>query len=264
MKNLVNKNMDAKSTGAKYVAAKTKTSNKSGKKQTSKSTMKSVSKSQKQPSEMEYSIEEVLKKVSPTPLSNLILPDDEKIDIIAEKFHDIMIALGLDMTHESLEKTPRRIAKMYVNEVFAGLSTKNFPSVSVLHNEMKYDQMVVVQNIKVLSVCEHHFQTIDGFATVAYIPKDNVIGLSKINRVVEFFSRRPQVQERLTKQIADCLQYVLDTEHIGVYINAKHYCVVARGIEDATSTTSTSDLRGHFKTLPETREEFLRHCKTQI
>ena len=135
---------------------------------------------------------------------------------------------------------------------------------TVIENEMQYDQMVSIQNIQVLSVCEHHFQTIDGFATVAYIPNTKVIGLSKINRIVRFFARRPQVQERLTKQIADCLQYVLETEHVAVHLNAKHYCVIARGVQDGQSSTSTSDLRGHFKTQPETREEFLKQCRMKI
>jgi GTP cyclohydrolase I len=134
---------------------------------------------------------------------------------------------------------------------------------TTIENEMKYDQMVIVQEIEVMSVCEHHFQTIHGLATVAYVPNKKVIGLSKINRVVQYFSRRPQVQERLTKQIADCLQAVLGTPHLGVHINARHYCVIARGVQDNHSSTSTSDLRGHFKTRQETRVEFLKHCSTK-
>jgi len=151
-----------------------------------------------------------------------------------------------------------------VNEVFGGLDPHKFPKMTVIDNSMKYDQMIVVQSIGCLSFCEHHFLPIDGFATVAYIPNNKVIGLSKINRIVQYFARRPQVQERLTKQIADCLQYVLETEHVAVHINAKHYCVMMRGIEDTNSTTATSDLRGHFKTLPETRQEFLHHCKSNF
>jgi GTP cyclohydrolase I len=152
---------------------------------------------------------------------------------------------------------------MYVNEIFSGLNKENFPKITVIENEMQYDQMVLVQNIQVLSVCEHHFQTIDGHATVAYIPNKKVIGLSKINRVVQFFSRRPQVQERLTKQIADCLQVILETDHVAVHMNARHYCVISRGVEDSHSSTSTSDLRGHFKEKPDTRMEFLKHCQTK-
>lgn len=211
-----------------------------------------------------YTTEEILKNVRPTPmLSNKYTPE-EKIKIIAKNFKEIMEVLGLDLRDDSLQDTPKRIAKMYVNEIFSGLNPDNFPSMTVIENKMDYDQMIVVQGVEVLSCCEHHFQTIDGYATVAYIPNKKVVGLSKINRVVQFFGRRPQVQERLTKQIADCLQFVLDTEHVAVHINAKHYCVISRGIQDSKSSTVTSDLRGHFKTRAETRSEFLQHCKSEI
>jgi GTP cyclohydrolase I len=153
---------------------------------------------------------------------------------------------------------------MYVNEIFAGLFPENFPRITTIENKMNYNQMIVVQEIQCLSFCEHHFLTIDGVATVAYIPEKKVIGLSKINRIVKFFSRRPQVQERLTKQIADCLQYVLETPHVAVHINARHYCVITRGVEDSHSATSTCDLRGDFLDLPETRSEFLGHCKVRF
>ena len=204
---------------------------------------------------------EILKNVIPTPTVENNLSADEKIQQITEKFTQIMNILGLDLKDDSLRDTPRRVAKMYVNEIFSGLDAANFPKITTIENKMKYDQMILVQNIECLSFCEHHFLTIDGFATVAYIPKDKVIGLSKINRIVQFFSRRPQVQERLTKQIADCLQHVLETEHVAVHINAKHYCVITRGIEDSHSTTSTSDLRGDFKLNNSTRTEFLKQCK---
>lgn len=207
--------------------------------------------------------EKILQNVRPTPTSENQLSDEQKIERITKSFTEIMETLGMDLKNDSLQETPRRIAKMYVNEIFSGLNVENFPKMTVIDNEMKYDQMVVVQNIQVLSVCEHHFQTIDGSATVAYIPNNKVVGLSKINRVVQFFARRPQVQERLTKQIADCLQYVLDTEHVAVHMNARHYCVIARGVQDAHSSTSTSDLRGHFKSKIETREEFLKHCRLE-
>lgn len=210
------------------------------------------------------SVDHILARVRPTPMKSNTLSDEEKIASIAEKFTDIMNVLGLDLSNDSLRETPRRIAKMYVNEIFSGLKSETFPKMTVIENEMDYDQMVLVQDIQVISVCEHHFQTIDGLATVAYIPNKKVIGLSKINRIVRYFSRRPQVQERLTKQIADCLQYVLGTDHVAVHINARHYCVIARGIEDHHSSTSTSDLRGHFKTRPETRSEFLQHCQTRL
>lgn len=207
---------------------------------------------------------EILKNVRPTPMVENGLSIEDKISIIADKFKDIMNTLGLDLNDDSLQDTPRRIAKMYVNEVFQGLEPQHFPKITVIDNSMNYDQMIVVQKISCLSFCEHHFLPIDGYATVAYIPNKKVIGLSKINRVVQFFSRRPQVQERLTKQIADCLQYILGTEHVAVHINANHYCVKMRGIEDTSSTTATADLRGHFKSRPETRTEFLEHCITSI
>jgi GTP cyclohydrolase I len=125
---------------------------------------------------------------------------------------------------------------------------------------MKYDQMVLVKDISILSVCEHHFATIHGKATIAYIPGRRVIGLSKINRIAHYFSRRPQVQERMTKQIADCLEFVLETSNVAVHIDARHYCVISRGVEDRNSSTVTSDLRGVFKSASETRGEFLQHC----
>lgn len=206
-----------------------------------------------------YSVEDILAKVRPTPLVENGLTNEEKIEAISSHFRSILDILGMDLNNDSLKDTPKRIAKMYVNELFSGLNVNEFPAMTVIENEMKYDQMVVIKDIQVMSVCEHHFQTIDGLATVAYIPNKKVIGLSKINRIVRFFSRRPQVQERLTKQIADCLQYVLDTDHIAVHIRAKHYCVIARGVQDAGSKTSTNDLRGHFKTRLETREEFLKN-----
>lgn len=216
---------------------------------------------QAQSGESVLSVREILENVRPTPMVHNGLTNEEKILKITTKFTEIMETLGLDLSDDSLKETPHRVAKMYVNEVFGGLDPKKFPKMTVIENKMKYDQMIVVQNISCLSFCEHHFLPIDGFATVAYIPNEKVIGLSKINRVVQFFSRRPQVQERLTKQIADSLQYVLGTEHVAVHINAKHYCVVMRGIEDTGSTTSTADLRGHFKSRQETRQEFLHHCK---
>lgn len=223
---------------------------------------KTLKKSQKSV-EKTFHVEDVLKHVRPNPIFANSISNEKRIEIIASKFQDILETLGMDLTNDSLRDTPRRIAKMYVNEIFSGLNKDNFPRMTVIENDMKYDQMVVVQDIEVLSVCEHHFQTIDGHATVAYIPNKKVIGLSKINRVVQFFSRRPQVQERLTKQIADCLEYVLETKHVAVHINARHYCVIARGVEDSHSATATSDLRGDFKTRPDTRAEFLSHCTTR-
>ncbi|AGH95167.1 GTP cyclohydrolase I FolE [Pseudobdellovibrio exovorus] len=207
---------------------------------------------------------EILTNVRPSPTVTSNLSDEEKISTIQKHFSEIMKVLGLDLEDDSLKDTPKRMAKMYVNEIFGGLSPQNFPKITVIENKMQYDQMVCVQDIEVMSVCEHHFQPIDGFATVAYIPKNKVIGLSKLNRIVSYFAKRPQVQERLTKQVADCLQYILDTEDVAVHINAKHYCVISRGIQDTHSTTTTSDLRGAFKSSESTRLEFLKQCRSRF
>lgn len=207
---------------------------------------------------------EILTNVRPSPTVVSKLNPEQKIAKIESLFTEILNTLGMDLSDDSLKETPKRIAKMYVNEIFSGLQAQNFPKITVIENSMGYDQMVCVQDINVMSVCEHHFQPIDGFATIAYIPNNKVIGLSKLNRIVEYFSRRPQVQERLTKQIADCLQFILDTDDVAVHINAKHYCVISRGIQDTMSTTITSDLRGSFKKRAETRTEFLKQCRTRF
>ncbi|MGZ3690711.1 MAG: GTP cyclohydrolase I FolE [Pseudobdellovibrio sp.] len=207
---------------------------------------------------------EILTNVRPSPTIASDLSDLDKVEIIRKHFSEILKTLGLDLEDDSLKDTPKRIAKMYVNEIFSGLDSKNFPKITVIENKMGYDQMVCVQDIEVMSMCEHHFQPIDGFATIAYIPNKKVIGLSKINRIAEFFAKRPQVQERLTKQIADCLEFILETEDVAVHINAKHYCVISRGIQDTHSTTTTADLRGNFKSRPETRTEFLKQCRTRF
>jgi len=203
------------------------------------------------------SIHEILTKVTPTPVVNSSLSDSDKVTKVTALMTEVLETLGLDLKNDSMADTPKRIAKMYVNEIFPGLKEEAFPKITVIENQMKYDQMVLVKDIRVMSICEHHFMPIHGTARVAYIPNRKVIGLSKINRIVDYFCRRPQVQERLTKQIADCLQMILETEHVAVHIEAKHYCVIARGIEDDCSATITSDLRGHFKSIPETRAEFL-------
>ncbi|MBX3020933.1 MAG: GTP cyclohydrolase I FolE [Bdellovibrionales bacterium] len=202
-------------------------------------------------------VEEILSRVRPTPMVQNGLSDEEKIAKISNCFRDIMLTLGLDLEDDSLRNTPQRVAKMYVREMFSGLSPESFPSLTSIENKLGYNEMVTVKDISIISVCEHHFVTIDGRATIAYIPKDKVIGLSKINRIAKFFSRRPQVQERLTKQIADCLTQALETDDVAVYIHAKHYCVVQRGVEDAGSVTVTSDLRGAFREDARTRSEFL-------
>ncbi len=210
------------------------------------------------------SIRTLLEQITPTPVRDNGLTEDQKIERIAQNFKEILLTLGLDLTNDSLRESPHRIARMYVREIFKGLNDDNFPKITVIENEMKYDQMIVIRDVTVLSTCEHHFVTIDGKATIAYIPNTKVIGLSKINRIADFFSRRPQVQERLTKQIADCLGHVLDTDNVAVHINARHYCVISRGVQDSHSTTVTSDLRGDFKRRAETRTEFLSHCTTKF
>jgi GTP cyclohydrolase I len=182
----------------------------------------------------------------------------DKIDVIEKHFAVIMETLGLDLTDDSLMDTPRRVAKMYVNEIFWGLDYEAFPKCTTVDNKMKYDEMVVERGVNVQSNCEHHFVVIDGVATVGYIPKQKVLGLSKINRIVEYFSKRPQIQERLTEQIYHALQFILETDNIGVVIHAQHYCVKSRGVEDTGSNTVTSKLGGVFKIDPNVRTEFMR------
>jgi len=190
----------------------------------------------------------------------------DKIDKIEQHFTSIMQTLGLDLTDDSLIETPKRVAKMYVNEIFWGLDYEAFPKCTTVENKMKYDEMVIERNINVQSNCEHHFVVIDGVATVGYIPKHKVLGLSKINRIVEYFSKRPQIQERLTEQIYYALQYILDTDNIGVVLDAQHYCVKSRGVEDVGSSTVTSKLGGCFKNDPSVRSEFMNivnSCKVR-
>jgi GTP cyclohydrolase IA len=196
--------------------------------------------------------------VAPVGADDPVLDRKDKIERIEKYFTLIMATLGLDLADDSLAETPKRVAKMYVNEVFWGLDYEAFPKCTAVDNKMKYDEMVVERNINVQSNCEHHFVIIDGVATVAYIPKQKVLGLSKINRVVEYFSKRPQIQERLTEQVYHALQFILDTDDIGVVIHAQHFCVKSRGVEDTGSSTITSKLGGVFKTDPNVRTEFMR------
>ena len=193
-----------------------------------------------------------------TPTIETRLDRSQKIEIIQQKFTDIMQVLGLDLSDDSLIETPKRVAKMYVGEIFWGLDYDAFPKCTTVDNKMAYDEIVVERNVNVQSNCEHHFVIIDGVATVAYIPNKKVLGLSKINRVVEYFSKRPQIQERLTEQVYHALQYILGTDNIGVVIHAQHYCVKSRGVEDTGSSTVTSKLGGVFKTDPNVRTEFMR------
>ncbi len=192
-----------------------------------------------------------------TPMIDNGLTSEEKYQRIKSSFEEIVTTLGLDLTDDSLAETPHRIAKMYVKEIFSGLDYAQFPKITVIENKMKVDEMVKVSDISFTSTCEHHFVTIDGLAKVAYLPKTKIIGLSKINRIVRFFAQRPQVQERLTQQILVTLQALLETENVAVSISAVHYCVKARGVMDASSSTQTTALGGLFKRSDKTRGEFL-------
>ena len=200
--------------------------------------------------------EHLVKMGVETPIKKRNLDRKEQIDIIEGNFAEIMRALGLDLSDDSLIETPKRVAKMYVNEIFWGLDYEAFPKCTTVENKMHYNEMVVERNVNVQSNCEHHFVVIDGLATVAYVPKKKVLGLSKINRIVEYFAKRPQIQERLTEQIFHTLCFILETEDVAVMIDAQHYCVKSRGVEDTGSSTVTSRLGGGFKTDPAARQEF--------
>lgn len=193
-----------------------------------------------------------------TPLRKdaFLLSDDEKIAKIENHFGEIMQILGLDLTDESLSGTPRRVAKMYVKEIFQGLNPKNRPDAKKFGNKYEYGDLVVVKNINVTSFCEHHFLPFLGKAHVAYKSSGSVIGLSKINRLVDYYSRRPQVQERLTLQIADELENSLETGDVAVFIESKHLCVSTRGIQDRASSTVTTEYRGAFKEK-DTQQRFI-------
>ena len=199
----------------------------------------------------------LLRRGLETPMTSNELSRDQRYSKIRDAFTEIMESLGLDLRDDSLEETPHRIAKMYVDEIFGGLDYAQFPKITLIENKMNVEEMVCVENIDLTSTCEHHFVTIDGSAKVAYIPKDTVIGLSKINRLVRFFSQRPQVQERLTQQVLVAMQTLLGTEDVAVTINAVHYCVKARGVKDGNSSTRTTSLGGVFKSDPASRAEFL-------
>ncbi len=195
-----------------------------------------------------------------TPITDKVLSNnDEKIDSIIPHFEKIMEILGLDLTDDSLEDTPKRVAKMYVNEIFWGLDYTKFPKCTAIENKMDYrNSFVCEKNVNVQSNCEHHFVVIDGVATVAYIPHKKVLGLSKLNRIVEFFAKRPQVQERLTEQICETISFIAETDDVAVYIDAQHYCVKSRGIQDTGSSTVTLSSRGKFAAPDsEVRREFL-------
>ena len=190
------------------------------------------------------------------------ISDEEKIEKIKKDVQNILLTLGMDLTDDSLKGTPNRVAKMFVKEIFGGLNPAKKPSASTFDNNYKYGEMLVEKNITVYSTCEHHLLPIIGRAHVAYISNGRVIGLSKMNRIVEFYSKRPQVQERLTMQIVQELQKALGTEDVACIIDAKHLCVNSRGIKDIESSTVTSEFGGAFKN-PETRRELLDYIKLE-
>jgi GTP cyclohydrolase I len=192
-----------------------------------------------------------------TPMIENNLSREQKYQRIKAAMTDVVETLGLDLNDDSLMETPHRIAKMYVDELFSGLDYAQFPKITAIENKMGAQEMVKVKDISVVSTCEHHFVTIDGFARVAYIPNEKIVGLSKLNRLVMFFARRPQVQERLTQQVLVALQTLAETDDVAVQIHAKHYCVKARGVMDASSETETSAFGGVFKTDPGHRQAFL-------
>ncbi len=189
-----------------------------------------------------------------------VLSDEEKMARIEPLFREIMDTLGLDLTDDSLSGTPRRVAKMYVQEIFRGLNPANHPSCKTFDNAYQYGEMLVERDITLNSTCEHHFLPIHGKAHVAYISSGRVIGLSKINRLVDHYAKRPQVQERLTRQVAEALKAILETEDVAVVMDAKHMCVSSRGIEDEGSSTVTADYHGAFK-QESVRREFLGHLR---
>jgi GTP cyclohydrolase I len=186
------------------------------------------------------------------------ISDEEKIKIITKHFREIMHVLGLDLNDDSLSGTPTRVAKMYVKEIFSGLNPKNKPSIALFENKYRYKHMLVEKNITLYSNCEHHFVPIIGKAHVGYISSGKVIGLSKINRIVQYYAQRPQVQERLTRQIANELKSALETDDVAVVIDAVHMCVSSRGIKDVNSATVTAEYSGAFEDAA-IRDEFLRY-----
>ena len=190
------------------------------------------------------------------------LDDDQKIDLIQEKVGEILHTLGMDLTDDSLKGTPKRVAKMFVKEIFSGLHPANKPKASTFDNKYKYGEILVEKNITLYSTCEHHLLPIVGKAHVAYVSNGTVVGLSKMNRIVQYYAQRPQVQERLTLQVVEELQKVLNTKDVACVIDAKHLCVNARGISDITSSTVTAKFGGVFK-QQDKKQEFLDYVKIE-
>lgn len=194
---------------------------------------------------------------TPVNLDKLHQPEKRKLAIIEKNVRSIMEALGMDLNDDSLIETPLRVSKMYVNEIFRGLNYDNFPKCTTVDNKMGYDEMVVEKDITAISSCEHHLVTIDQKVTIAYIPKEKVLGLSKLNRLAKFFAQRPQIQERYAEQLFYALECILETSDIAIVVRGKHYCVAQRGVEDTSSYTITSKLGGGFKTDAALRKEFM-------
>jgi GTP cyclohydrolase I len=191
------------------------------------------------------------------------LDDELKIELIEKHFKEIMQILGLDLSDDSLKGTPNRVAKMYVNEIFSGLNPKNKPEIKLFENRYNYKNILLEKSISFHSVCEHHFVPIIGKAHVAYIPNGKVVGLSKLNRIVRYFAQRPQVQERMTIQIANLLKQELNTDSVAVIIEADHMCVAMRGVQDVNSSTVTSEYTGKFLDC-NTREELMKYIMLDI
>jgi len=224
--------------------------------------MRDIQTTEQQNQEIDYIGDNHISTSAVTPLRSdaFDVSDADKIDQIQDKVSDILEILGLDLTDDSLSGTPNRVAKMFVNEIFGGLHPKRKPKLSTFKNSYKYGEMLVEKNITVYSTCEHHLLPIVGRAHIAYISTGNVIGLSKMNRIVDYYAKRPQVQERLTMQIVQELQNALGTKDVACIIDAKHLCVNSRGIRDIESSTVTSEYGGLFKD-PATKREFLDYIK---
>jgi GTP cyclohydrolase I len=187
--------------------------------------------------------------------------NEERITIIASNIAEAMKVLNLDLQDDSLQDTPNRVAKMWVNEIFSGLDYANFPKITAIENKMNCNEMVLVKNITAHSSCEHHLILVSQIVHIAYIPDKKVIGLSKLARVAKFFAQRPEVQERFTSQVFETLKYILETNNVAVSVEGRHYCMIARGVEDSNATTITNKLGGSFQTDPATRSEFFMNIK---
>ena len=205
----------------------------------------------------EETLFQCLDQVPRSPYTDNGLTDEEKIEKIAFHFSKILDVIGLELDDDSLQKTPYRYAKMLVTELFWGLKSEAFPKITTQENKFSYKEMLIEANISIQSMCEHHFVPILGYCHIAYFPKDRIIGISKLNRIAQYFARRPQVQERMTKQIKECLSLVLETEDVAVVIDAAHLCVRMRGVQDTDSLTRSSDFGGKFLESDQIRCEFM-------